>query len=306
MQRFPTFLSLLLLLVFTGVGCAEQQGASESYADTMRRAHDGETPEATSAAQEPMTPVQGQMVQYGTVDGQALRGYLAHPENADSIAEARGLSSGEALPGLLVVHEWWGLNDNIKTMARRLAGEGYRALAVDLYGGDTAATPDQAKQLIQRAMEDEAKLMENMQAGYQYLDQEQNAPQIGVIGWCFGGGVTMQTALALPTELDAAVIYYGRPVMDRERLAELDMPILGLFGGADESIPSSRVDSFEQILNDLGKTASVHVYEGAGHAFANPSGQRYDPEAARDAWDKTTRFLQQHLYPQSAGMTGDS
>ena len=118
---------------------------------------------------------------------------------------------------------------------------------------------------------------------------------MGVIGWCFGGGWSFRTALALPDAIDAAVIYYGEPVTDRDRLDALEMPILGLFGGADQGIPVARVREMEAALDALGKDATIVVYDGANHAFANPSGRRYDAEAAEDAWTRTTAFLAEHL-----------
>jgi carboxymethylenebutenolidase len=106
---------------------------------------------------------------------------------------------------------------------------------------------------------------------------------------------SLRTALALPERLDAAVIYYGRPVTDADRLAALEMPVLALFGGADDSIPQDTVRAFEAGLDAAGVPNEVVVYPGAGHAFANPSGNRYEPEAAEDAWSRTTAFLAEHL-----------
>ncbi len=123
---------------------------------------------------------------------------------------------------------------------------------------------------------------------------EGQAPAIGVIGWCFGGGWALQTALLLP-KLDAAVIYYGELVTDSQALKKLETPVLGIFGAKDQGIPVEKVRSFETALKSLGKTAEIYIYENAGHAFANASGDRYVPEAAADAWQKTTRFLNQHL-----------
>ena len=111
------------------------------------------------------------------------------------------------------------------------------------------------------------------------------------IGWCFGGAWSLNTALAMPDTLDAAVIYYGHLVTDPERLETLQMPILGLFGAEDQGIPLDSVEAFSSALETLGKDATIVVYPGADHAFANPSGHNYQPEAAEAAWRETVSFL---------------
>ena len=180
-------------------------------------------------------------------------------------------------------------------MTRRLAAQGYAALAVDLYGGRVAQTPDSAQAYLQQAMAQRDALMGTLDSAITYLSQSQGAPRVGVLGWCMGGAWSLETALAFPDRLDAAVMYYGRLVTDRARLARLDAPLLGLFGGADEGIPVADVRAFEAALRQAGKDAEVHVYDGAGHAFANPSGESYSAEAAEDAWRRTTAFLAEHL-----------
>jgi carboxymethylenebutenolidase len=273
---------LVLLALLALAAC----GGADDYADRMAHEHAGETPAATAATDGADTlDVTEERVTYATLGGTPVTGYLVRPEGME----------GDALPGLVVIHEWWGLNDNVRAVARRLAAEGYAALAVDLYEGRVAETPDSARAIMQAAMADEGWLTENLTQAYRYLATAQRAPRVGVIGWCFGGGWSLRTALALPDSLDAAVVYYGEPVTDRERLATLNVPLLGLFGGADQGIPVERVREMERVLRELGKDVRVVVYEGANHAFANPSGDRYDAEAAEDAWRETTAFLERTL-----------
>jgi carboxymethylenebutenolidase len=120
---------------------------------------------------------------------------------------------------------------------------------------------------------------------------------VAVLGWCFGGGMALEAAISQPKALDGAVIYYGSvDRASREDLQPVDVPILGLFGAEDQGIPVADVRAFESTLQDLGKDVEIHVYEDAGHAFANPSGTRYNAEAASDAWDETTTFLNRVLY----------
>ena len=217
-----------------------------------------------------------------SADGTELECYLACDDRSDT-----------PRPGVLLIHEWWGLNDNVRSMTEQLAGEGYQALAVDLYGGKSADTRDGAMELMSASMERGEALTENVKQAFAYL--EADGQKVGTIGWCFGGGWSLQTALALPEDVDATVIYYGRLVTDQDELAPLQMPILGLFGAEDQGIPVDSVNAFEASLNALGKDAAIHIYEGADHAFANPSGTRYDAAAAEDAWRRTTAFLRSHL-----------
>jgi carboxymethylenebutenolidase len=247
--------------------------------------HDYPSPSAIALV-EPKVPVTTESVEYVTIDGTPINGYYAYPE-----------ATTEPLPGIIAIHEWWGLNENIEAMARRLAGEGYQVLAVDLYGGATAESPVIARQLVETVNKNPIAAQANLQKAYNYLADEKQAPTVGSIGWCFGGTWSLNTALLLPDELDAAVIYYGGQVgeVSQDDLATLNMPILGIFGAEDESIPVETVKELQKTLDSLGKTSEFHIYENAGHAFANPSGQNYVPEAAEQAWQETTEFLEQYL-----------
>jgi carboxymethylenebutenolidase len=296
----PDRIFLLLgmaMLLGVGVPSSASEPASsqpssdeEQHMQRMAAEHAGDRPLASPAATTPPAqPVTGEAVVYGQAGGKPIHGFLARPKGAKG-----------PLPGIVVIHEWWGLNDNVRDMARRLAGEGYAALAVDLYGGVTAATPDQAMQLMQATGKDPAAAKANLRQAYDYLSTREHAPRIGVIGWCFGGGWSLNTALMLPDKIAATVIYYGHLTTDRAELAKLQMPVIGFFGGEDKSIPVASVHEFESTLKSLGKPVEVHVYEGAGHAFANPSGTGYRPQAASDAWTRTVAFLAKSLKPGAA------
>lgn len=282
------FVVLSISLVQSGSHSAAlaQMPGQADYSQQMLHSHGGDRPLASPMlAQAPTVPVTSEAVTYGTIDGTPAVGYLSRPADAT-----------EPLPGLIVIHEWWGLNDNIRMMTDRLAGEGYTALAVDLYGGQVAEEPEQAQQLTQAALQTPQTLQENLRQAYQYLETEQQAPRIASIGWCFGGSWSLNTALLFPKQLDAAVIYYGgQLVTDPEQLQALQMPILGVFGELDDNPSPETVYEFKSALDALGKSAEIYIYEGADHAFANPSGTRYNPEAAEDAWQRTTTFLDRHL-----------
>lgn len=256
----------------------------DDYIERMEVEHAADSPIASPAAQvEPGGEITGQDVTYAGIDGIDVVGYLAKP------------ATGEATAAILVIHEWWGLNDNIRSMARQLAGEGYVALAVDLYNGEVAETREDAGRLARGSRDNPARGEQNLQQAWQFLKDKQGVDKIGVIGWCFGGGWSLQTALLLGEGIDAAVIYYGRVVTDRDTLEALASPVLGIFGAEDGGIPVATVREFQTTLDLLGKAASIHIYEGADHAFANPSGTRYKEDAAKDAWSKTLTFFSQTL-----------
>lgn len=265
-------LGSLLALVLSAATAAD-----EPYVDAMAREHAGDRPVAAAAGGEAAQNVQGELL---VTEG--LRAYLARPADPPRA-------------GLIVLHEWWGLNDNIREMSNRLAAEGYLALAVDLYGGEVAEDGAEARALMSSAMSDPDRVDAALLAAHDWLAAHGGVTRTGSIGWCFGGALSLRAALLLPEDLDATVIYYGRLVTDPEQLAPLGMPILGIFGGQDRGIPLQSVHEFETVLNSLGKTADIVVYESADHAFANPSGTRYDAEAAADAWRRTLEFLAEHL-----------
>ena len=210
------------------------------------------------------------------------RAYLSLPKGAKA-----------PMPALVVVHEWWGLNDNVKLWADRFAAEGYAALAVDLYEGTVAKTSDEAMAAMRKV--DEKKAVETMRAAVAFLktDPRVQSAKIASVGWCFGGGMSLKLALAEP-ELTAAVMYYGHPVTEPEKLASLRAPLLGVFGTKDKSIPPEVVKQFEDALTAAKKEHKIQSYE-AEHAFANPSNPKYDEKNAAAAYEETRAFLAQHL-----------
>jgi carboxymethylenebutenolidase len=166
---------------------------------------------------------------------------------------------------------------------------------VDLYGGATAETPEAAQALMTALLAEPDAARSNLGQAYDYLEKYAFAPRIASIGWCLGGAWSLQTALLYPDALDAMVMYYGQVVTERDRLAPLNVPILGFFGAADESIPVREVQQFRAQLMELGKNVEVRIVPRADHAFANPSGGNYNEQAANEAWDSTLAFLERHL-----------
>ena len=194
-------------------------------------------------------------------------------------------------PALVVIHEWWGLNDWVKEQASKLADQGYVTLAVDLYRGKVATTPDEAHEIMRGVPEDRAA--RDLHAAVEFLRSQPNVKKdrIGSIGWCMGGGYSLDVALQEPT-LTVAVINYGHLAADSASLKKINASILGIFGGQDRGIPVDDVKKFEQALKQQGNRVEVVIYPDAGHGFENPNNKTgYRADDAADAWKHTTTFL---------------
>ena len=263
----------------------EEVAAGRETVDAMTREHAEDTTDPSPGAD--IAParevISDPRLPYAESGDELVYGHFAAP--ADVF---------EPLPAVILIHEWWGLNDNVRAMADRLAGEGYMVLAVDLYGGKVAESSEAARVMMLEVVEEPQLAEENLRSAYEFLETA-GAPRIGSLGWCFGGGWSLNTARLFPTELDAAVIYYGQVTDDEDKLGPVEAPILGLFGGADTGISVESVESFRGALERLRKDHEIHIYPGVGHAFANPTGTNYDAQAADDAWQKTIDFLGRHL-----------
>lgn len=207
-------------------------------------------------------------------------GYIARPNQEGNF------------PGVILIHEWWGLNDNIKSMARGLASHGYIVLAVDLYAGQVATTPDGARKLM-LSFDDQIG-MSNINSASNTLRQNYNVSKIATIGWCFGGSQSLNYAVS-GNKVDATVIYYGQPITNATKLSEIKWPILGFYGDKDQSISLDKIKEFKSTLDIVGIKNEINIYSGLGHAFANPSGANYAPNETKDAWNKTLSFLDNNL-----------
>lgn len=232
----------------------------------------------------PQHAVISERLPYAEVGDELVYGHFVFP--ADMV---------EPLPAVIVIHEWWGLNDAVKAMADRLAAEGYIVLAVDLFGGKIATSTAEARKLTIEVVEDRERAEENIRKAYQFVDSVAEAPTVGSLGWGFGGGWALNTALLFPDDLDGVVIYYGQVTGDDEELRPLDVPILGFFGEKARATPISSVKEFEDALARLRKNYVVHIYPGAKDSFADSTASTYDAEAAEDAWLKTLEFFGTNL-----------
>ncbi|MDZ7291652.1 MAG: dienelactone hydrolase family protein [candidate division KSB1 bacterium] len=228
------------------------------------------------------TSVKTQMVQYKSGD-ETVSAFLAFPEGKGPF------------PAIIVIHEWWGLNDWIKDNAKTFADKGYLALAIDLYRGQIATDSELAHELSRGLPEDRA--IRDLRAAFAYLTsrKEVQPDKIGCIGWCMGGGYSLQAALHLP-RLAACVINYGRMVTDSTMIEKINCPILGIFGGKDRGIPVKDVQAFQAACIAAGKNITVHIYPNSGHAFMNENNTRgYNAADARNAREKIFAFFEQTL-----------
>src|SRR3984885_8887477 len=186
-------------------------------------------------------------------------------------------------PGILVIHEYWGLNDWVKEQASKLSDLGYVALAIDLYRGKVATTPDLAHELMRGVPDDRAARDLRSAVDFLKSQPEVNKERIGSIGWCMGGGYALDVALQEPG-LTATVINYGHLADDPDDLKKINASVLGIFGGQDGGIPVDDVKKFEAGLKAQGKNVEIHVYPDAGHGFQNPVNASYRKEDTADAW----------------------
>jgi carboxymethylenebutenolidase len=220
-------------------------------------------------------------------------GYLVYPANVTTG------TTDKKLPAVIMIHEWWGLNDNMRVMANTLAKQtGYVVLAVDLFKGQSTKDPKQSMHLVGAVTANPQEAISNLQSAVKYLSSLPfvNSSKISSIGWCFGGGQSLQLALHSDKyPLLSTILYYGTPlVIDKQELSKIKWPLLGIFGDSDQSIPLSQINSFKSALDSDGITNQILIYKGLGHAFANPSGENYAPQQTTDAWEKTVAFLKKY------------
>ena len=227
----------------------------------------------------------GRMTSYNRPDGKSVSGYLAEPAQATKA------------PGMVVIQEWWGLNDQIKGVAEKLASAGYRALVPDLYRGKVALEANEAKHLMEGLNFGDAA-GQDIRGAVQYLKKA--SPKVGVTGFCMGGALTVLSAVNVP-EADAEVIWYGYPPLQYVDASKIKTPLLGHWALHDQAFAISGVDELEKKLKTANVKYEFHRYD-AKHAFANETADtkkldmlKYNPKAAEQAWQRTMDFLDQNL-----------
>ena len=229
-----------------------------------------------------MTAIETRMIEF-PINAHAAPGYLARPADR------------QAHPGVVVIQEWWGLVPHIKDVVERLARAGFVALAPDLYHGQAADEPDEARKLAMAL--DAQRAVQEIAAAARHLKKMENvAPQkVGVVGWCMGGGLSLSTAAQHADLIGAAVAFYGRPLTASDA-ARLKVPVLGLYAEHDHGIPLEAVRAFAAQMEQQHVPHEVHIYPGTSHAFFNDTRpQIYEAAAAQDAWQKTLAWFRRYL-----------
>jgi carboxymethylenebutenolidase len=226
------------------------------------------------------------MIDFKRPDGKSVQGYLAEPSNKANA------------PGVVVIQEWWGLDDEVKAVADRLAQAGYRALVPDLYRGKLAIEANEAEHLMGDLNFGDAA-SQDIRGAVQYLKQT-GCAKVAVTGFCMGGALTILASCNVP-ELDASIVWYGNPPLEYVNAQAITKPILAHWSLHDEFFPISGVDQLEEKLKQAGVHYEFHRYD-TKHAFANPKSDtrgleplKYNAEAAQLAWDRTIDFLKKHL-----------
>ena len=223
----------------------------------------------------------GEMVKFPS-NGQQAEGYLAKP------------ASGSG-PGVVVIQEWWGLNDNIKNIADRLAGEGFVALAPDLYHGQVTSEPDEAGKIMMAMKMDQAA--KDLTGAVDYLAglDAATGDKVGSVGFCMGGGLSLYLA-SLKPQIGACVVYYGVLPGAQPDLAQVQGAILGHYAENDNFASPASARELESTLKSLGKQVKFHIYDGTQHGFFNDTrADVHQAEASRLSWDRTLAFYREHL-----------
>jgi carboxymethylenebutenolidase len=250
----------------------------------------GSTPTAASRGEAFQHAVITDTLAYGEVDDQNVKGYFAFPENKMG-----------STPAIILVHEWWGLNDDIRTLANQFAAEGFIVLAVDLFGGEKASGPGEARKLMLEVFENPDLAELNLQQARDWVLGIAGASQVAIVGYGFGGGWSFNAAVSMTDQFDAAVIFYGLVSDNEELLANIDLPVLGFFGGEDNTIPVDSVRKFDAALEVLGKDHEIIIYPAAKAGFANPSGRNYHQNIAEISWQSMIDFLNLNLFTTKVG-----
>jgi carboxymethylenebutenolidase len=221
----------------------------------------------------------------------SLHEYTINTPNGRRVSGALAMPQAVPAPAVVLIHEWWGVNDQIKAVTAELGRLGYLAVAVDLMDGNVATTPHEARALTEQI--DTGHAADTLTGWIEWLRvHDASNRKIGTIGWCFGGGWSLAASIASPVE--ATVIYYGRVDRKAEELERLKGPVLGHFALHDRFIKQAMVSAWEAEMDKAGRRYSTYWYD-ADHAFANPTGARYDEADAKLAWQRSLRFLQENL-----------
>lgn len=277
-NNFKLLLSFLFLVFLVACQNSGSSNEGEGEQDDMAQFADDPEFQAKHRGPTPSSPEGiGEMIRYATPDGADAGAYALMKEGSNKF--------------LIVIHEWWGLNDNIKSEAERYFKElgDVNVLAIDVYDGKVATDPETAGKYMQGI--DMARAQAIVQGA---IDQAGDDAKIATVGWCFGGGWSLRTSIMAEEKATACVIYYGMPVQTVEEIEPLQADVLGIFGAQDGWINPDVVAKFELLAKEAGKSVVTYSYN-ADHAFANPSNPNYVEVAAQQANELALEFIRTRL-----------
>lgn len=281
MKKIILFLSFFLSVQ----AYAQHSCCSKSSSSTFANLSNDPSFVASHLAPAPLdyVPTIGKMVNIKCPDGKEAKVFEVKSGN----------SLGKVI---LMFHEWWGLNDYIKREAERVHSEtGFTVIALDLYDGNVATTPEDAAKFMKEMKEDRARAIISAA-----IDYSGKFGKLQTLGWCFGGGWSMQAALMAGPQCVGCVMYYGMPETDKDKLSKLQAPVLGIFANKDQWINKEVVAKFDKQMKELNKSLTVYKYE-ADHAFAYPSNPKYDKVSAEDAHAKALVFIKKNFEDAKPG-----
>ena len=241
-------------------------------------------PRPSNGARAPARDTLAESLPYADIDSDLVYGYFAIP--SDMI---------DPLPAIVLVHDTSGLDDGMKAVADRLAGDGYIVLAVDLYRGRPTATAADIREREIELVENHDQTLDNLRQAFAFIRASTGAPSVAVTGFGLGGGWALTSMLQLPDSIDAAVSFYGQVRNNREVLQQVDVPFLGFFLESDRAVKAESVRDFEEAMQSLSKDVFIRIYEEGDPGFAMPGAEAYDSYLADEAWSVMLAFLEQRL-----------
>ena len=281
----PAF-AMAAMILFAELGCTPEPADENGRTDASVNAP-AASAQIQRAEPEEVRAVVAETLAYAEVDARLVKGHFVFPQ--DMV---------EPLPAVILIHEWWGLDDSMRGLADRLASEGFIVLAVDLYNGKTAARAPDARKLMLEVVENPQFAEQNIKKAFTWVHETTGATEVAVVGYGYGGGWSLHAAMAIPDQLDAAVIFYGQVSSNEEALRSIEVPVLGFFGETDTAVPAEAVVEFEKTLHALRKDYDIEVFPGARGGFASPGNRNFDADLEAEAWTKMTTFLRENLVPE--------
>jgi len=288
-RRAPSVVALSVGLIAACSLTACSSGEDAPQPEQVAEPEPTASSPAAPAREGAQRAVVSDILPYAEVDEELVYGHFVFP--SDMI---------EPLPAIILIHEWWGLDDNVKSAADRLAAEGYIVLAVDLFAGRTADDVADARTLMLEVVENQALASANIQQAVDFVADTAGAPTVAAMGWGLGGSWALNAAMLAPDDLDAAVTFYGQVSDDANRLEAVSVPMLGFFAENDRGVAAADARAFGEVMTSLGKDIEIVIYPDAGHGFANPDSHNYNAELAEQSWRQTLEFFSTSLSDNGA------